>query len=102
MDPQETKTGINIELGHFPGTFFLSFCCPRVEIGDDTYQKPWGTHFIPLSAGTHDIKVFFKYMGNPRCGENKIQVEIPEGEIKKLKFFMPPLMTASGKLTEEG
>jgi len=97
----KSRTGINIELGHFPGAFLLYFCCPRVEVAGNTYEKPWGKHFIKLPEGKHTVKVFFKYIGNPRCGENQLHFKLNEGEVKRIKFFMPPLMTVAGKLTFE-
>ncbi len=97
-----TGTGIKIELKHFPGAFFLWFCCPRLEVAGDTYEKPWGTHFISLDPGKHELTVYFKYLGIPRCGESHIKFDLEEGEIKRVEFSMPPLLFLPANLTLTG
>ena len=95
-----TATAIQVETGFFPLSFFLFFCHPRVVIDEETHQETWGTHSFPISSGSHSVKVFFKYFTMEECGANTIEVNVAEGETKRVKYSAPLLMTMKGTIKE--
>ena len=96
----ELSTGVEIKLSFFPLAFFLFFCRPTVVINEKSHRLNWGTHFIELPPGPHDIKVFFGYFFVAECGANSINITIVEGCKSRVIFYMPPWMLAKGSLRE--
>jgi hypothetical protein len=97
---QQPPTGIVVKSSFFPLSFFLFFCTPTIVINGQAYQKGWWSeHFIPLAPGRYNVKIFFKYLFMNECGANAIDINIAPGQVQKINFFMPPLMTAKGSIT---
>ena len=98
MDAANSQSGVEVKLSFFPLAFLLLACTPRVEIDGQANKKYWGTHFFPLSAGPHKIRVFFPYIGMPECGANSIDIVVPPGGTVRVGYFMWPWMFAKGTL----
>ena len=94
------QTGVEVNAGFFPLAFFLFFCRPRIEIDGQVHKKSWGTHFFPLAAGRHTVKVYFGYFFMSHCGGNAIDIKVEEGSTTRIKYYMPPWMLAKGSLKE--
>jgi hypothetical protein len=95
---EQSRTGVEVIVGSFPGGCFLHFCTPRIEIDGTVHKKPWGTHFFKLTPGRHLIRVWYRYLFMPRCGLNGISIEIEEGETCRLKYNGPLLAGLRGAL----
>lgn len=95
------KTGFEIKTGFLPivplswGLFFIK---PIVEINGQKNKKSWGLHFYDLPSGEYLVKIYFRYMGNSKCGANQINVKIEEGQTKKITYKMPPWMFKKGSI----
>jgi len=101
MSEVETeKTGLEIKTGFFPLAFFLYACTPIISIDGQEHRRDWGTHFFELEEGEHTIKVFFKYFFMKECGANSIDIQLEEGKVTRVKYYMPPLVTMKGFIKE--
>jgi len=98
MASTRERTGITVVGRHFSLLWILFFTKLTVEIDGVPHVGPWRPHFIPATAGTHRVAVFFKYIGQPRCGEAEMSVTVPEGGIAGIQYRAPQLMTGPGKL----
>jgi hypothetical protein len=94
------QTGVEVKAGFFPLAFFLFSCTPRIEIDGTPNEKPWGTHFFPLAPGTHRIRIYFKYMFMAECGANSIDIQVVDGHVVRVSYYMPPLMLAKGSIKQ--
>ena len=91
-------TGITVA-GHFsPMMWSLLFTKLTVEIDGEPHRGRWRRRFLPTGAGSHRVAVFFAYVGNPRCGEASVEVEVPDGTTVALAYKAPNLPTAPGRL----
>jgi hypothetical protein len=97
---RDDDTGIEVTTDFFPLAWMLYFCTPRIEVDGEVFTKSWGTHFIPLDPGRYEVRIYFPYLFSSRCGENSIEVRVREGEVRRIKFYMPPWMLASGSISE--
>ena len=96
--PAERRTGITISGHHSPMNWILVFTKLTVEIDGCPVTGSWRKHFIPTDSGDHHIEVYFKYIGQPRCAEASVDIQVPEGETVGLAYRAPNLMTAPGRL----
>jgi hypothetical protein len=96
----ENKTGVQVTTGFFPLAFILFLCTPVVEINGKPNRTSWGTAFFETLPGNNDVKVYFPYLFFPQCGANSISVNVKQGQVVKIKFYMPPWMLAKGSLRE--
>lgn len=94
------QTGIEANVRFFPLAWFLFFCTPKIEIDGTVFEKSWGTHFFPLAEGRHTVKIWFMYFFS-RCGMNSIDVQVTDGRVSRISYYMPPWMFAKGSLKEE-
>ena len=95
-----TATAIQVEAGFFPLSVFLFFCKPRVAIDGETNLVEWGPHSFPVSSGRHSVKVFFRYLTMEECGANTIELNVAEGETKRVKYSAPLLVMMKGTIKE--
>lgn len=97
---QQERTGVEIEVGFFPLSFFFFVCIPRIEIDGRPHKKYWGTHFFELDPGKHTIKIYFRYLFMSQCGANSIDVVVKDGETCRVKYNMPPWMFSKGSIKQ--
>jgi hypothetical protein len=98
-----TQTGVDVKAGFFPLAFFLFMCAPRIVIdGGEPQLRSWGTHFFPLSPGRHTVKVYFKYLFSSECGANTREIDVTEGSVVRVTWYMWPLMFLSGSMKVVG
>jgi hypothetical protein len=100
MSAQPAWTGLQIETGFFPLSFFLYLCTPTIIIDGVACQRPWGVHYFQLPPGTHNVVIFFHYIWMDKCGANSINVTVHEGYVSRIKYEMPPWMLAKGAIRE--
>ncbi len=92
------KTGIEVKTDFFTFAWFVYFCTPVIEINGKKNTRKWGTHFFELPSGHYNVKIYFHYLFQSQCGANQIQVNLAEGQIQKVSFYMPPWMMAKGTI----
>jgi hypothetical protein len=96
--PAGPRTGITISGHHSPMAWILVFTKLTVEIDGRPVVGSWRKHFIPTDPGDHHIDVFFNYIGQPRCGEASVDVQVQKGSAVALAYRAPNLMTSPGRL----
>jgi hypothetical protein len=99
MTSSDGQAQLVLTTKHTPLAFFLYFTKIRIEIdGADAQIVPWGQQSVPVPAGSHEVKVWFKYLTKGRTGEATINVDTPAGSVVTLSYKAPYLMTSRGKL----
>jgi hypothetical protein len=94
-----STSGVEVKAGFFPLAFLLLLCRPHVVIdGGPPQRRSWGTHFFPLAPGRHLVKVYFPYLFKPECGANQREIDVPEGCVVPVRFYMWPWMFAPGSM----
>ena len=93
------ESGVEVKLSFFPLAFLVLFCTPRVEINGHAHTVSWGTHFFALPPGTYQITIYFPYLTSSRCGENTAVVEVAPGQIRHVRYFMPPWVFVPGSIS---
>jgi hypothetical protein len=96
----EDETGIEVTMSFFPLAWILYLCTPRIEVHGEIFVRPWGTHFIPLDPGRYQVAIYFPYMFQNRCGENRIRIKLREGDVARIEFYMYPWMFMAGSIRE--
>jgi hypothetical protein len=96
--PAGSVTGVEVQVKFFPLAFFLFLCTPTIEVDGKKHRKYWGTHFFETPPGRHEIRIYFRYLFKPRCGENSIIVTVPAGGVRRVSYNMPPWMFAKGSM----
>jgi hypothetical protein len=91
--------GIEIIGRHSPLAWLLYFTRLTVEVDDQPQRGPWRqARFIAVPPGEHNVKVFFKYLAKVRCCEAGTVVQVAPGQVTRLEYRAPRLMTSPGKL----
>ncbi|MFT5779897.1 MAG: hypothetical protein ACI837_002856 [Crocinitomicaceae bacterium] len=93
------KTQVEIKTGFFPLAWFLFFVTPVIEINNVRHTQKWGTSSFDVTPGKHTIHIYFPYLWRSMCGANHVNIEIQEGETKKINYHMPPWMFSKGRIT---
>lgn len=96
----QQPTGISVRASFFPLAFLLFLCTPTIVINGQAYKQGWGSdHFFPLAPGRYNVRIFFKYLFMNECGANAIDINVGPGQVCRINYYMPPLMTAKGSIT---
>lgn len=96
--PGAPRTGVTIAGHHSTINWILVFTKLTVEIDGEPHVGSWRRHFIPVEAGDHHVAVYFKYIGQPRCGEASVDIHVQDGIITGLAYRAPNLLTMPGRL----
>jgi hypothetical protein len=95
----QAPTGIELKAKFFPLAFLYSFLFPpNVEIDGQLQKAKWGTQFVPVTPGHHQIAVSWKYLWFLKVNIANSQVMLAEGEVLKMTYSMRWLMFLPGKL----
>ena len=92
---------IRVNAGFFFLAFILHFFKPTVVIDGVPSVTRWGTTDYPVAAGTHTVKVFFKYLFLKEAGRSEVTVEVPLGQVVALRYRAPIFVFNKGKITRE-
>jgi hypothetical protein len=94
-------TGIELICNIFlwPLTFFTVIFRPTVEIDGQPQQVPWRqNHFVPVSAGSHQVVIYWKYFGILKCNKATTQIQLSEGQRVHIEYKTAWLTFLPGKL----
>jgi hypothetical protein len=99
MGTAPATSGIEITATFFPLAFLLLFFPPTFVIDGQPTAGKWRTPVtIPVSAGSHHVKVFFKYLGMFDVGSAQTTVDVSDGSARRVSYKAPWLVFLSGKL----
>jgi hypothetical protein len=91
--------GIEVTGRHNPLAWLLYFIKLTVEVDGQAEQGSWRLQrFTAVTPGEHTVKVFFKYFTKARCCEAGTVVQVEPGQVIRLDYRAPQLMTSPGKL----
>jgi len=91
--------GIEIIGRHNPLAWLLYFTKLTVEVDGQPEPGPWRRQrYFAVPSGQHRVNVFFKYLAKARCCEASTDVQVAPGQVTKLEYRAPQLMTSPGKL----
>lgn len=96
---QANRTGVEVTMSFFPLAWLLYFCRPVVEINGYPNRLGWGTHFLDLPPGRFVVAIYFPYMFSARCGLNSCEIMLQPGMVRRISFYMWPLMFIPGSIT---
>jgi hypothetical protein len=94
-----TQTGISVQGSHNPMQVVLYFVGLTVEVDGVAQSGKWRSRFIPLTPGSHQVNVFFRYLFKQRCCEAGATVQVADDQTVTLEYRAPQLMTSPGRLT---
>ncbi len=98
MAAHPVQTGIAVVGSHASLNWTLLFTKLTVEVDGEGHVGPWRGVAVPTSPGGHEVRVFFRYVGQPRCGEAASRVTVGERGLVRLRYRAPALITSAGTL----
>jgi hypothetical protein len=90
---------INVHTGFIPLSFFLYACHPRIEVDGNVTHAKWGDHALEVPPGEHTVSIYFAYLMMPRCGENSVRVNVPDGGAVNIRYSAPMIMVMKGNIS---
>jgi hypothetical protein len=78
--------------------WLLYFTKLTIETDGQKSVGPWGRRFVDAPPGRHQVRVFFKYVTKPRCGDAAVMVELAAGQRIDVEYRAPHLMSSPGKI----
>ena len=97
--PLMPRTGIEVATGFFPLAFFLFACTPVTVINGQPISNYWGTRFYDLPPGHYHITIYFSYVFMSQCGRADVAVTVNPGDIRRVSYYMWPLMFIPGSIS---
>jgi hypothetical protein len=58
-------------------------------IDDNTYELPWGAHYIPLETGSHHLGVSYPYLNLSRAGKASTAFDVSEDQVVQASYPSP-------------
>jgi hypothetical protein len=94
------STGVEITAKFFPLAFLLFFFPPTFVIDGQSMKGQWRTPTpIALSAGRHQVKVYFRYLWFMDAGVGEVAVDVTEGSLRRITYKVPWLVFLPGRMS---
>lgn len=98
----DATAGIQITALFFPLAFLLFLFPPTFVIDGRAMRGAWRRPTtIPVTPGTHKVRVFFRYFGIMDGGVGESRVEVPSGSVSRVTYKAPWLVFLRGRMTLE-
>jgi hypothetical protein len=98
MTSTATGEGIEVTGRHNPLAWILYLLPLKVEVDGQVESGPWGTRFIAVPPGQHQVSVFFPYLFNARTCEGSASVTVNPGQVTRVSYRAPIFIFSSGKI----
>ena len=99
MATPPVSSGIEITAKFFPLAFLLLLFPPTFVIDGQASPGKWRQAItIPASPGSHQVKVFFKYLWLFDIGVAETQVDVTDGSVRRVSYKAPWLVFLPGKI----
>ncbi len=95
-----SRTGLEITAKFTFLQWLLYFFNPTIVIDGSPHVVKWGTHFFELAPGRHQVEVFFRYLFFSRADNSSIDMDLAEGQVRRLRYRPPWLVFLKGRLRE--
>jgi len=100
MTQSQPSEGIEITATFLFFAFILYFFPPTFVVDGQTMKGAWRKPtMIPVSTGSHTVRVFFRYLFIMDAGVGEIQVDVPSGTVRRVSYKAPWLVFLRGKMT---
>jgi hypothetical protein len=100
MATPPASSGIEITARFFPLAFLLLLFPPTFVIDGQAMPGKWREGVtIPVSPGSHHVKVFFRYLWIMDAGNAEAQVDVTDGSVRRVSYKAPWLVFLAGKIT---
>jgi hypothetical protein len=100
MASQPPSSAIEITAKFFPLAFILFLFPPTFVVDGQAMKGKWRTPTtIPVAAGSHSVKVFFRYLFIMDAGKGDAQVDVAEGAVRRVAYKAPWLVFLKGRMT---
>ena len=98
MASDPAQTGIAVVGRHTSLNWTLLFTKLTVEVDGLAHVGPWRGTLVPVPPGEHEVRVYFRYVGQPRCGEAATRVTVGSDGPVRLRYGAPAFITGAGTL----
>ena len=100
MASPPATSGIEINATFFPLAFLLLFFPPTFVVDGQAMAGKWSRPAtIPVGPGSHQVKVFFRYLWFMDAGPGETQVDVTEGSVRRVTYKAPWLVFLAGKIS---
>jgi hypothetical protein len=100
MASPPASSGIEIRATYFPLAFLLLLFPPTFVVDGQAMPGRWNqATTIPVGPGSHQVKVFFRYLWFMDAGPGETQVDVTEGSVRRVTYKAPWLVFLRGKMT---
>jgi hypothetical protein len=90
---------IRLTTKFFPLAFLLFFFPARAVVDGEEQKVGWfKTTDLPVSPGTHRLRVYFPYLIPREAGSAEIEVPVAEGQTVNVSYRAPLLVFLAGKI----
>jgi hypothetical protein len=89
---------IRLTTKFFPLAFLLLLFPARAVVDGQEQKVGWKTTDLPVSPGTHRLRVFFPYLFLRQAGAAEIEVAVAEGQTVNVSYRAPWLVFLAGKI----
>ncbi len=94
------SSAIEITARFMPLAFLLLLFPPTFVVDGQPLRGKWRQPTtIPVSPGSHQVRVFFRYLGIMDAGPAEAQVDVPDGVVRRVGYKAPWLVVLRGRLT---
>jgi hypothetical protein len=99
MATQQPSSAIEVTATFMPLAFLLFLFPPTFVIDGQALKGKWREPtMIPVAAGSHRVRVFFRYLIMD-AGVGDVQVNVAEGAVSRVGYKAPWLVFLKGRMT---
>jgi hypothetical protein len=91
-------TTIRLTTKFFPLAFLLYFFPARAVVDGEEQKVGWKTTDLPVSPGSHRLRVYFPYLIPRQAGSAEVEVSVAEGQTVNVSYRAPWLVFLAGKI----
>jgi len=97
---QQPSSAIQITATFIPIAFLLFLFPPTFVVDGQVMKGKWREPTtIPVAAGSHSVKIFFRYLGFMDAGVGEAQVDVPDGAVRRVGYKAPWLVFLKGRMS---
>lgn len=91
-------SAIYVRTRYQPLAFILGLCHPRLTLdGGPPVVGNWGETTIPVPAGQHTVRCWFRYLYLSEAGDSSVTVDVAPGQVVSVTYVAPWLVFLAGK-----
>ena len=100
MATQQPSSAIEITAQFIPIAFLLLLFPPTFVVDGQVMKGKWREPTtIPVAAGSHSVRIFFRYLFIMDAGVGEAQVTVADGAVTRVGYKAPWLVFLKGRMT---